>query len=135
MRGRPFTRGNPGRQKGSKNKVPAKFREALIDAFEQTGGVKSLVAWGQENQSLFYQLCSRLIPTELELTHKPDPVALVIDRVRDRAELEAARAAQDVEQDAFDDDVVDIPPPEPKRPALVPTPVPEPDPPDVPHFN
>lgn len=60
--------GNPktgGRKKGTPNKNTAAIKEAFRNAFEQMGGVQALVEWGQENPTQFYQLVSKLIPTEV----------------------------------------------------------------------
>ena len=60
-------RGNAGkgRPKGSLNRSTASVKAALLEAFEGTGGVKSLIAWGKENQTEFYKLLGRLIPVEV----------------------------------------------------------------------
>jgi hypothetical protein len=54
-----------GRKKGSKNKHPVAFREAVVQAFYLLGGVDGLVEWGSHNRTEFYRIASRLIPTEL----------------------------------------------------------------------
>lgn len=60
--------GNPktgGRKKGTPNKNTAAIKDAFRTAFEQMGGIHSLVEWGKENPTQFYQLVSKLIPTEV----------------------------------------------------------------------
>lgn len=61
-------RGNAGkgRPKGSPNKVTASIKAALQNAFDDLGGVPSLVKWGKGNPSEFYALWGRLIPKEHE---------------------------------------------------------------------
>lgn len=54
-----------GRVKGVPNKTTASVKAALQDAFERLGGVDSLVTWGRENQTEFYKLWSRMLPTEV----------------------------------------------------------------------
>jgi len=67
MAGRPA--GGPktgGRQKGTPNKNTREIKAALQEAFEQLGGVESLVTWGMENQTAFYQLWSKMAPLKVE---------------------------------------------------------------------
>lgn len=55
-----------GRKKGVPNKSTKAAKEALALAFEGLGGVPALTAWAQENQSDFYKLWVRLLPTEIK---------------------------------------------------------------------
>lgn len=55
-----------GRKKGVPNKSTAEVKAALHDAFVKLGGVKSLVAWGKDNQTEFYKLWAKLLPTEIK---------------------------------------------------------------------
>lgn len=65
-----FEKGNPGRPEGAKNKVTQSMRQAWMDAFEGTGGVKALTEWGKDpkNRTAFYSLCSKLIPIDITST-------------------------------------------------------------------
>lgn len=54
-----------GRVKGVPNKTTVAVKAALAEAFENLGGVPSLVKWGQENQTEFYKLWAKLLPTEV----------------------------------------------------------------------
>lgn len=54
-----------GRKKGVPNKATASVKQAIIDAFEQHGGVPALVKWAKSNETEFYKLWSRLAPTEI----------------------------------------------------------------------
>lgn len=54
-----------GRKKGELNKVTRSVKEALTAAFEELGGVPSLVKWGQTKPSEFYGIWARLIPSEV----------------------------------------------------------------------
>jgi len=60
-------RGNAGkgRPKGSLNKTTASVKAALIAAFEQKGGVPTLLKWAKANETEFYKLWGRLIPVEV----------------------------------------------------------------------
>ncbi|SAL10444.1 hypothetical protein AWB73_00112 [Caballeronia turbans] len=69
MAGRP--KGLPktgGRQKGTPNKATVAVKEAFRAAFDDLGGTAALVEWAKENPTQFYQLFSKLIPTEVDAT-------------------------------------------------------------------
>jgi len=69
MAGRP--KGLPktgGRQKGTPNKATVAVKEAFRAAFDDLGGTAALVTWAKENPTQFYQLFSKLIPTEVDAT-------------------------------------------------------------------
>ena len=55
-----------GRKKGSVNKATASIKAAFVAAFEELGGAPSLAEWGRENETEFYKLAARLIPTEIQ---------------------------------------------------------------------
>lgn len=55
-----------GREAGSKNKTTVAVKEALIKAFDEMGGVESLVEWGVEHPHLFYPLWVKLLPQEVK---------------------------------------------------------------------
>lgn len=62
-----FKRGNPGRQKGSKNKSSPKA--IFMKVFEDVGGVDAFVAWvkkSNRNRSLFYQMYAKMLPTNVD---------------------------------------------------------------------
>ena len=64
MTGRPKPpRAGKGRPKGSQNRLTRAGREAFMLAFDEVGGVKALTAWARENQTEFYRLYARLIPS------------------------------------------------------------------------
>lgn len=54
-----------GRQPGSVNKTTASVKAALMQAFDERGGVPALLVWAQEQPSEFYKLWGRLAPTEV----------------------------------------------------------------------
>lgn len=77
----------PGRPKGSKNRVNLAFRDAIVEAFEELGGVQTLVKWGKKNPTEFYKIAARLIPIEQQhsgalsltvVTGVPQPESSVI---------------------------------------------------------
>lgn len=68
-----------GRQKGTPNKTTIEVKEALIAAFDEMGGVKSLVKWGYENQTEFYKLWAKVMPTQLTVSGALDFNLNVID--------------------------------------------------------
>lgn len=54
-----------GRKKGTPNKVTASVKEAFLLAHQGIGGSRALTEWARDNQTEFYKLLSRLIPTEV----------------------------------------------------------------------
>jgi hypothetical protein len=77
-----------GRQKGTPNKVTGTFKAALLGAFHKIGGMDEFARWGQEpkNRAIFYQICARLVPTEVKGSADPSdaPVRVaVIHEYRD----------------------------------------------------
>jgi hypothetical protein len=57
-----------GRKPGSLNKSTVAVKEAFRQAFDDLGGTSALVTWAMENPTQFYQLYSKLIPTEIDAT-------------------------------------------------------------------
>ena len=51
MRGKPFEKGNPGKSKGTTNKVTRSVKEAVLLAFNelQEDPNANLVEWGRKN--------------------------------------------------------------------------------------
>ncbi len=72
-----------GRQKGTPNKTTAQVKEALVEAFDELGGVPSLVIWGSDNPTAFYQLWAKMAPIEakIEAEHTGE-VGLTVQIVR-----------------------------------------------------
>lgn len=73
-----------GRKKGVPNKITRSVKEAIVAAFDDLGGVPSLVGWGKKNPSEFYGLWGRLAPREVnaEITGN-DSASLLIRVVRE----------------------------------------------------
>lgn len=65
INGQPVPSNPSGRPKGVLNKHTAAVKEAFKIAFDEMGGAEALCAWGRENQTDFYKLVSKLIPTEI----------------------------------------------------------------------
>lgn len=65
-----FEKGNPGKPKGAVNKNSKLIKEIFADAFYalQDDPDKNLVAWAKDNQTDFFKLAIRLIPTQINLT-------------------------------------------------------------------
>jgi hypothetical protein len=57
-----------GRKKGTPNKTTADVKAALVAAFDQMGGVKSLTEFAIANPGEFYKLWAKLLPSEVKAT-------------------------------------------------------------------
>lgn len=55
----------PGRPKGSPNKSTATVKAALQNVYTKRGGDAALLKWADENQTEFYKLWGRMLPTEV----------------------------------------------------------------------
>lgn len=89
-----FSKGHPrvgGRQKGSPNKVTASISQALTDAFDNLGGVPSLVKWGEANRGEFYKLWSKLVPRDVKVGGEGGgPVQVVVRIAREGRRITAS---------------------------------------------
>lgn len=68
QRGRGKPKGSPksgGRKKGTPNKVTGKVREAILQAFEEVGGVEYLTNIAQEDHKTFCMLLAKVLPTQV----------------------------------------------------------------------
>ena len=54
-----------GRKKGTGNKITVAFKHAVLNVFNRVGGEDHLEKWAQQNQTEFYKIAARLIPTEI----------------------------------------------------------------------
>jgi hypothetical protein len=78
-----FQKGDPkrgGRKKGTPNKATVGVKAALLQAFDQMGGVKFLVEWGKEHPSEFFALWGKLIPQEVR---NPDGESFRVEMVEE----------------------------------------------------
>jgi hypothetical protein len=81
--GRP--KGSPktgGRKKGTPNKATTAVKEAFRQAFEDLGGTQALVTWAMENPTQFYQLYSKLIPTDVNVGGQEGAPAVRVEIVK-----------------------------------------------------
>ncbi len=61
-----FQPGNPGRPKGSKNKLPQTAKENIVAVFEGMGGVDAMIEWAKKQPGHFYQIYSKVLPLQVE---------------------------------------------------------------------
>jgi len=57
-----------GRKLGSRNKITIAFKEATMRAFNSIGGDAAFAKWAKKNQTEFYKIAARLIPTEMNVS-------------------------------------------------------------------
>lgn len=62
-----FQKGEGGRPRGSRNKFTS-LKDEFLNAFEQIGGTEELATWARKNQTQFYTLLSKLLPSKSEVT-------------------------------------------------------------------
>ena len=55
-----------GRVKGVPNKTTKAVKDALQEAFDGIGGVDALILWAKTEQTEFYKLWAKLLPTEVK---------------------------------------------------------------------
>jgi len=67
-----------GRVKGTPNKVTATAKENILAVFTRLGGTAQMAAWAKENQTEFYKIYARLVPTETRLAN-PDGTPLSVN--------------------------------------------------------
>jgi hypothetical protein len=65
-KGSPKTPGS-GRQAGTPNKLTATFKEAVLLAFDNIGGVDHFTEWAKAHSTEFYKIAARLIPAETQV--------------------------------------------------------------------
>ena len=74
-----FGPGNPGRPKGTPNKLTRTTKENVAECFERIGGLDSFALWAAANPKEFYAIWAKLIPTEVS---GPEGTGLVVQIVR-----------------------------------------------------
>ncbi len=55
-----------GRAKGTPNKLNATVKENVIAVFNRLEGTAGMAKWAAANPTAFYQIYSKLLPTEVE---------------------------------------------------------------------
>lgn len=69
-----------GRKKGSINKSTRQVKEAIEAAFEELGGIDSLVEWGRNKPDLFYgQVWPKLLPLQVNGNLNINQIIVEID--------------------------------------------------------
>ena len=69
-----------GRPKGAKNKLTTTVREAILAAFDEVGGAEYLAAQAKENPVAFMGLLAKILPTQIDLKAKAEPIRIIIER-------------------------------------------------------
>lgn len=68
---KPGESGNPaGMAKGTQHKATRAVKEALEEAFEELGGVPSLVQWARRDPHGFYTIWGKMLPKDMQVTGK-----------------------------------------------------------------
>lgn len=71
-----------GRAKGTVNKVTTVFKDAVRIVYEDIGGHAAFAEWAKNNQTEFFKIAARLIPTEAALTvDSSQPIVVNIGQV------------------------------------------------------
>ena len=65
MAGKGFQKGEGGRPKGVRNKLTATVKEAIVEAFNQVGGVDYLVSIAKDDPKTFCALVGKVIPLQV----------------------------------------------------------------------
>lgn len=60
-------RPNSGRPKGSPNKLSGTVKDNVIAVFDAIGGNATMAAWAEGNQTEFFRLYSKLLPTDVNV--------------------------------------------------------------------
>lgn len=58
-----------GRAAGTPNKMSATVKENVIAVFNRLEGTAGMAKWAKENPTAFYQIYSKLLPSEVENKH------------------------------------------------------------------
>lgn len=79
-----------GRQKGSSNRLTKTFKEILVDAIDvlQSDPTTNIVSFAKSNPKDFWNIASKLIPTEITATIKKAGVEAEIDYLDDSIQKE-----------------------------------------------
>ena len=69
-----------GRVKGVPNKVSATAKENVIAVFTRLGGTAAMAKWAAENQTDFYRLYAKLIPSQIT-GPEGGPIQVALSRI------------------------------------------------------
>jgi hypothetical protein len=83
-----------GRQAGTPNKITTAFKDAVRFVYDEIGGHAAFSDWAKDNQTEFYRIASRLIPTEM--TQHSTGITVIINR-----------GVRSVDAMAIDADIID----------------------------
>lgn len=61
-----LTHAGKGRPKGAINKTTREVKEAILQVFDDIGGVEAFAAWASRNPTEFYKLYGKLLPIQLQ---------------------------------------------------------------------
>ena len=67
-----------GRQQGTPNRITTAFKQAVQIVYDDIGGHAAFATWARDNQTDFYRIASRLIPTEI--TSPDNSVTIIVKR-------------------------------------------------------
>lgn len=67
-RGNPNPKPGPGRPKGVPNKLTISMKDMVQATLEGLGGAAGMIEWARDNQTEFYKIAARLIPTDIKAT-------------------------------------------------------------------
>lgn len=68
-----------GRKKGTPNKLSSGVKSNIVGVFDKIGGREAMAKWAKDNQTEFYRLYARLLPTEVSGVDGGEiPVSFVI---------------------------------------------------------
>ena len=80
--GVPFTKDNPGRPKGSKNKY-TRLRDDILSVFKKLGGSKAMAKWAATHQKDFYTIMAGLLPKQIEPPGDGEGIQILLIRPND----------------------------------------------------
>jgi len=83
-KGRPFKRGNSGRPKGAKDKISKNTKDNFEAVFKKLGGIDGFYGWAKKNshtQGAFYQMYSKMLPSNIDVEHRENVIIKVISAV------------------------------------------------------
>lgn len=55
-----------GRAAGAQNKVSATVKDNVLAVFNRLDGTTGMAKWAMDNQTQFYQIYAKLLPTEID---------------------------------------------------------------------